>query len=129
MELFSNVVSTHKESYTNNVQNENHKTQNSSEINKTENINDNNKIEKEEKKSQEKITKEKLQELTQKLNKEMEPLNPDIKFNFNDKIDNFVVNVIDKKTDRVIRKFPPEEALKIMEKMRELVGALFDKKG
>jgi flagellar protein FlaG len=129
MELFSNVASTHQESYTNNVQNENHKTQNSSEINKTENINDNNKIEKEEKKSQEKITKEKLQELTQKLNKEMEPLNPDIKFNFNDKIDNFVVNVIDKKTDRVIRKFPPEEALKIMEKMRELVGALFDKKG
>ena len=80
-------------------------------------------------KEKEKMTKEKLQDLAQKLNKEMEPLNPDIKFHFNDKIDDFVVNVIDKNTDKVIRKIPSDEALKIMEKMRELVGALFDNKG
>jgi flagellar protein FlaG len=37
--------------------------------------------------------------------------------------------VIDKKNNKVIREFPPREALKLMEKMRELVGMLFDRKG
>jgi len=59
----------------------------------------------------------------------MQPLNPDIKFSFNDKVDELVVNVVDKNTDKVIRKIPSDEALRIMEKMRELVGALFDDKG
>ena len=94
-----------------------------------EEINKINKDKPEEHIHKEKMTKEKLQDLAQKLNKEMEPLNPDIKFHFNDKIDDFVVNVIDKNTDKVIRKIPSDEALKIMEKMRELVGALFDNKG
>jgi flagellar protein FlaG len=127
MELFSNVASSHKESYTNNIQNEKHKTQNSKEVNNLNNMDE--ELQKSEKKAEEKITKEKLQELTHKLNKEMEPLNPDIKFSFNEKIDNFVVNVVDKNTDKIIRKIPSDEALKIMDKMRELVGALFDKKG
>jgi len=75
------------------------------------------------------VTKDKLQELTTQLNKEMAPLNPDIKFSFNDKIDELIVNVVDKNTDKIIRKIPSDEALKIMEKMRDLVGALFDDKG
>jgi len=87
------------------------------------------KQDKEIKKEEKKATKEKLQELTAKLNKEMEPLNPDIKFHYNDRVNELVVNVVDKNTDKVIRKIPSDEALKIMEKMRELVGALFDDKG
>jgi len=81
------------------------------------------------KKHHKEMTKQELQDLTHKLNKEMAPLNTDIKFTYDDKINNLVVNVIDKNTDRIIRKIPSEEALKIMEKMRELVGALFDDKG
>jgi len=128
MELFSNVASTHKESYTNNIQKENqHLVKKSEEIDKSQNLNQ--QIKDDEKNTKEEMTKEKLQDLTRKLNKEMEPLNPDIKFSFNDKIDSLVVNVVDKNTDKVIRKIPSDEALKIMEKMRELVGALFDKKG
>jgi len=87
------------------------------------------KEEEEIKKHHEEITKDKLQDLTQQLNKEMAPLNPDIKFQYNDKVNELVVNVVDKNTDKVIRKIPSDEALKIMEKMRELVGALFDDKG
>jgi flagellar protein FlaG len=128
MELFSNVASTHKESYTNNIQKENqHLVKKSEEIDKSQNLNQ--QIKDDEKNTKEEMTKEKLQDLTRKLNKEMEPLNPDIKFSFNDKIDSLVVNVVDKNTDKVIRKIPSDEALKIMEKMRELIGALFDKKG
>jgi len=33
------------------------------------------------------------------------------------------------KNNRVIREYPPKEALELMEKMREIVGLLFDKKG
>lgn len=76
-----------------------------------------------------KITKDELQDLTAKLNKEMGPLNPDIKFQFDNDSDILTVNVVDKKTEKIIRKFPSDEALRIMEKMRELVGALFDDKG
>ena len=81
-----------------------------------------------EKKSKEEIKKE-LEKVVEELNKAMNPLNQDLKFNFDDKADELIVKVIDKRTDKVIRQFPPEEALKLMEKMRELVGLLFDKKG
>ncbi len=73
--------------------------------------------------------KKKLENLTQQLNNEISPLNKDLEFKYNQKIDNFMVLVIDKKTNKVIREFPFKEALKLMEKMRELVGMLFDKKG
>ena len=81
-----------------------------------------------EKKSKEEIKKE-LQKVVEELNQAMNPLNTDLRFKFNDKIDELTVLVIDKKDNRVIREFPPKEALKLMEKMRELVGMLFDKKG
>ena len=88
------------------------------------------KQEQQEIKKEEKIkTKEELQKLTEQLNKEMQPLNPDIKFSFNDKVDELVVDVVEKHSNRIIRKIPSDEALKIMQKMRELVGILFDNKG
>jgi len=81
-----------------------------------------------EKKSKEDIKKE-IQKIVEELNKAMNPLNTDLKFKFNDKVDELTVLVVDKTNDKVIREFPPKEALKLMEKMRELVGMLFDKKG
>ncbi len=76
----------------------------------------------------EKVKKE-LEKTVEELNKVMDPLSADIKFQFNSKADELTVKVVDKNTDRVIREFPPKEALHLMEKMRELVGILFDKKG
>jgi len=80
------------------------------------------------KKSKEEIKAE-LQKVIKELNEAMNPLNTDLTFKFNDKVDELTVLVIDKKNDKVIREFPPKDALKLMEKMRELVGMLFDKKG
>jgi flagellar protein FlaG len=79
-------------------------------------------------KSKEELEKE-LQKVVEELNKAMNPLNQDLKFKYDNKTDELIVKVIDTKTDKVIRQFPPEEALKLMEKMREIVGLLFDKKG
>ena len=73
--------------------------------------------------------KKELQKIVEELNKALNPLNTTLKFKFNDKIDFLTVKVIDTKTNEVIREFPPKEALKLMEKMREIVGMLFDKKG
>jgi len=130
MELFANVASTHQGSYTNKTNKEDiHHIKKPDEANKTQAEKLDKEITKDTHHEKEKVTKEKLQELTKKLNEEMSPLNPDIKFHFNDKVNEMVVNVIDKNTDKVIRKMPSDEAIKIMEKMKELVGILFDKKG
>jgi flagellar protein FlaG len=138
MDMFSQIGNVQKQDWTQNIHNQKNETNpNSPNIKKNgeeeqiTNLNDINKEKKKEEvhKEKEKITKEKLQDLTAKLNKEMAPLNPDIKFQFNDKVNELVVNVVDKHTDKIIRKIPSDEALKIMEKMRELVGALFDDKG
>ena len=70
-----------------------------------------------------------LRESTEKFNKLSDKLNLDIKFAYNDKIDQVYLNVIDKNTGQIIRKLPSEEAMKISESMKELVGILLDKKG
>jgi flagellar protein FlaG len=122
MSLFANVGEVQKTNYTQN-------TKPNKDISQLDETTQLEKQQKEIEKEKTKTTKEELQHLTEQLNKEMSPLNPDIKFQFNDKVEELVVNVIDKNTDKIIRKIPSDEALKIMEKMRELVGALFDKKG
>jgi len=81
-----------------------------------------------EKQDKNKLKKE-LQKITEELNKALNPLNTTLKFQFNDKIEELMVKVIDTKDNKVIREYPPKEALELMEKMREIVGLLFDKKG
>jgi len=72
---------------------------------------------------------EALQKSVEKFNEMSEKLDLDVKFAYNDKIDQIYLNVIDKNTGQTIRKLPSEEAMKIAESMKDLVGALFDKKG
>ena len=81
-----------------------------------------------EKQNENKLKKE-LERITEELNRALDPLNTTLKFKFNDKVDELVVKVVDTKDDRVIREYPPKEALELMQKMRELIGLLFDKKG
>ena len=63
------------------------------------------------------------------LNDQMDMLNTNITFGFNDKIDVMYVNVMEKSTGKLIRKFPTDEAMNLSEKMKEIVGIIFDKKG
>jgi len=129
MDIFSGIKNIQNNNYEHNsLKNQNNKIQ-LDKLDKKE-IEKSNEIQKNqiEKKSKDEIKRE-LQKIVEELNREMNPLNINLKFKFNDKIDELTVMVIDKKTDEVIREFPPKEALKLMEKMRELVGMLFDKKG
>ena len=74
----------------------------------------------------EKIDKEKL---VQELNDISKSFEVDIKFSYNDKIDEVYISVIDKKSGDIIRKLPSEDAMKIKETMKDFIGSLFDTKG
>jgi len=79
--------------------------------------------------SNHKINSEKdVEKLVEKLNNAMAPLNTDIKFGV-DRDDIFYVAAIDVKTDRMIRRFPAEQAQDFLPKMQEVTGILFDSKG
>jgi len=123
MDVFSNV-----KNVTQKVQNfDNIVNKNDNKITQAEKINRLNE-EQAEKTDKDKLKKE-LQKITEELNKAINPLNTTLKFKFNDKIEELMVQVVDTKDNKIIREYPSKEALKLMEKMREIVGMLFDKKG
>ncbi|MDO5046046.1 FlaG family protein [Campylobacter sp.] len=68
-----------------------------------------------------------LNEATEKLNRQMEALDTNVRFAYNDKINSLYVNVTEVKTGEVIRKIPSEQVMKLSEYFREAVGVLFDK--
>lgn len=72
--------------------------------------------------------KQELMQLTEDLNKEMNPLNINVKFGFDDKIDELAVSVYEKDSNKLLRKIPSDEAVSLMAKMREIIGIIFDKK-
>jgi flagellar protein FlaG len=76
----------------------------------------------------EKDVDKKVQKIIEELNQEMETLHTTIRFGFNDEIDQMYVTVIDTRNNEVIRQIPSEQAMKLAEKMKELVGMLFDEK-
>ena len=72
---------------------------------------------------------ENLKNISSEFNEISDELNLDIKFAYNEKIDTVYLNVTDKNTGKIIRKLPSEDAMKIKESMKDLVGVLFDEKG
>uniref|UniRef100_UPI003AF75875 FlaG family protein n=1 Tax=Campylobacter fetus TaxID=196 RepID=UPI003AF75875 len=58
----------------------------------------------------------------------METLNTNIRFGFNDKISSMYVSVTEADSGKVIRKIPTEEIMKLTEHFKEIVGVIFDKK-
>ncbi len=72
--------------------------------------------------------KQELMRLTEELNKEMNPLNINVKFGFEDKIGEMFVSVYEKDSNKLLRKIPSDGAIALMIKMREIIGIIFDKK-
>lgn len=70
-----------------------------------------------------------LNETVRNLNEHMESLNTNIAFGFNDKIETLYVSVMERSSGKTIRKIPTEEAMKLSEHFREIIGLIFDKKG
>jgi flagellar protein FlaG len=51
-----------------------------------------------------------------------------LSFSVNTKLDEVVVKVIDTDTDKVVREIPPVELQHVYERIREVVGILFDRR-
>jgi flagellar protein FlaG len=51
-----------------------------------------------------------------------------LSFSVNEKLGQVVVKVIDADTDKVVREIPPTELQHVYERIREVIGLLFDEK-
>ena len=76
----------------------------------------------------ESLTNEQIQDILAKANENLSSLNTNIRFGYNDKIDSMFINVTEKDTGNLIRKIPTEQAMKLTEHFRDIIGMIFDKK-
>ncbi|MDF1879550.1 flagellar protein FlaG [Sulfurimonas sp. SAG-AH-194-C20] len=69
-----------------------------------------------------------VKDLVAKLNKAMNPISTNLKFGV-DSQDVFYVSVRESDSNKLIRRFPAEQAQDFLPKMQEVTGILFDSKG
>lgn len=73
-------------------------------------------------------SKEQMEELVDSLNQAMAPISTNLSFAV-DKDNIFFVSVRETESQRLIRRFPAEQAADFLPKMQEVTGMLFDIKG
>jgi len=77
-----------------------------------------------------KVSSEKeLKELVKDLNDSLGPFNTSIKFGFDNSSEDFYVSVLEADSNKLIRRFPAEQAFEILPKLQDVSGILFDLKG
>lgn len=74
-------------------------------------------------------SQEQMDSLISQLNQSLNPFNTTLKFGFDNTSDDFYVSVIETKSNRMLRRFPIEQAEALLPKMQEVNGLLFDQKG
>jgi flagellar protein FlaG len=67
-----------------------------------------------------------MERLIKQLNQALDPFRTSLRFGYDD---SFYVSVIETKTNKMIRRFPAEQAATILPKIQDLNGFLFDEKG
>lgn len=74
-------------------------------------------------------SQEQMDKLIDQLNQSLNPFNTSLKFGFDNSSEDFYVSVIETKSNRMLRRFPIEQAEALLPKMQEVNGLLFDQKG
>jgi len=74
-------------------------------------------------------TEKKMDELVKELNEAISPFRTSLKFGFDNSSEDFYVSVIESKTNKVISRFPAEQAVSFLPKIQEVNGLMFDQKG
>ncbi len=74
-------------------------------------------------------TEKEMSQLVQELNDAISPFRTSLKFGFDNTSEDFYVSVIESKTNRMLSRFPAEEAVSFLPKIQEVNGLLFDQKG
>ena len=67
-----------------------------------------------------------MEKLVKQLNEAIDPFRTSLRFGYDD---TFYVSDIETKSDKIIRRFPAEQAFDILPKIQDLNGFLFDEKG
>ncbi len=74
-------------------------------------------------------TEKEMSQLIKELNDAISPFRTSLKFGFDNTSDDFYVSVIESKTNRMLSRFPAEQAVSFLPKIQEVNGLLFDQKG
>ncbi|MDD2838137.1 flagellar protein FlaG [Sulfuricurvum sp.] len=74
-------------------------------------------------------SQEDMSKLIDELNQSLNPFNTSLRFGFDNQSEDFYVSVVDTKSNRMLRRFPVEQAEQLLPKIQEVNGLLFDQKG
>jgi flagellar protein FlaG len=74
------------------------------------------------------VSKKKVEEVTNKLNEFLEIQNRSLKFILHDELDQYYVQVINSDTKEVIREIPPKKLLDAFYTMQKFLGMIVDEK-
>lgn len=79
-----------------------------------------------EKKPEQDVSGEQLEASVEELNTALQSLNVRREFSIQEETDEVVVKIIDSDDKKVIRQIPNEEAVRLSQNIKEMVGLLFD---
>ena len=74
------------------------------------------------------ITKEMISDKVEGMNEFLEPTSTNVKFQLHEKLEVYYVQVVDTKTDEVLREIPNKKFLDMYASMAELAGLIVDEK-
>ncbi|WP_411730377.1 flagellar protein FlaG [Planococcus sp. 4-30] len=74
------------------------------------------------------VMKEMISDKVEDMNKFLEPSSTNVKFQLHEKLEVYYVQVIDSKTDEVLREIPNKKFLDMYASMAELAGLIVDEK-
>lgn len=72
------------------------------------------------------VNTEQLEEIKDSLNQALSPINVALDFEEREELEDFVVKVMNKETEEVIRQIPPESMMKMVQRIQEMTGLLVD---
>jgi flagellar protein FlaG len=72
------------------------------------------------------VTKENIDNIVNTLNSAAKSVNQRVSFSFDEKTDRVIIKFINGDTNEVLREIPPKEMIRLLERMHELIGMVFD---
>lgn len=77
---------------------------------------------------QQKLPAEKVQKITDSLNKLLETTSTELRYQYHEKLDKYYVTLVNSRTNEIVREIPNKKLMDIYAAMLDLVGVFVDKK-
>lgn len=62
------------------------------------------------------------------VNNKLKPTKTRCEFSYHEEVNRVTIKILDRETNEVVREIPPEESIKVLEKVYEIAGLLVDEK-